>query len=80
MSGEKLTVLLYKPFKKLTPWPPLFSREGGTSRLATSYPLSIRQPNVCFTHVGDPTIERGTRGELRKAMKICQLWTFSLGF
>jgi hypothetical protein len=25
-------------------------------------------------------IERGTRGELRKAMKINQLWTFSPGF
>jgi hypothetical protein len=25
-------------------------------------------------------IERGTRGELRKAMKTCQLWTFSPDF
>jgi hypothetical protein len=59
--------------KKLTPWPPLFPREGGISRIATSYPLSNRHPNACFTHIGDPARERGTRDELRKAKKIYQL-------
>jgi hypothetical protein len=56
----------FQPFKKTHPLTPLFPREGGTSRLATSYPLS--------------RIEIGTRGELRKTMKIHQLWTFSPGF
>jgi hypothetical protein len=66
-AGEKLTVIFISAFFKLTPLhPPLSPREGGKWCPATSYPLSI--------------IERGTRGELRKAKKPCQLWSFSPGF
>jgi hypothetical protein len=57
----------YQPFNKLTPCPPLFPREGGTSSLATIYPLY--------------RIERGTRGELRKTINIRQLFlTYSPDF
>jgi hypothetical protein len=48
------------------PASPSLSERGGIGCLAMSYPLS--------------SIERGTRGELRKAKKICQLWTFSPDF
>jgi hypothetical protein len=53
-------------FFKLTPLHPSLSERGGKGCPATSYPLS--------------RIERGTRGELRKAKKTCQFLTFSPGF
>jgi hypothetical protein len=64
-SGEKLTVVFISALKT-HPLTPSLSKRGGKGCPATSYPLSI--------------IERGTRGELRIARKICQLWTFSPDF
>jgi hypothetical protein len=64
MSGEKLTVLFISALFQTHPLAsPSLSERGGIMCPATSYTLSI--------------IERGIRGELRKAKKTCQLWSFS---
>jgi hypothetical protein len=59
--------LFFTAFENSPPCIPLsLSERGGKGCPAMSYPLS--------------RIERGTRGELRKAMVKNQLWTFSPDF
>jgi hypothetical protein len=67
---EKLTVLFISAFFQTHPLasPPL-SERGGKGCPAMSYPLSR-----------GAYIERGPRGELRKAIMINQLWTFAQDF